>query len=176
FGRRAGHFLLRHQASLQIDDNFKECRALTHFEAPMLTTIGDFNFRYCDALTNFKAPELVLLGDDNFIKCDALTRFEAPELITIGDYNFRACDVLTEVQFGQYQYAVKSADGLLTIIEKSKTVNGIEIHSGYIFNDCNEGVPDLSETFLVEKDGFFAHSKKIEKAMEALEFKRAAKP
>jgi len=157
------------------ESNFKECDELTRFEAPILTSIGDKNFNECKVLIDVETPVLTTIGEDNFYRCYALTGFEAPMLTAIGYDNFRFCSTLTDVQFGQHRYAVKSVDGLLTIIEKSKTLNGIEIHSGSIFNECIDGVPDLSETFLVGKDGFFAHGETVKKAMEDLQFKIIAK-
>ncbi|WP_300491940.1 leucine-rich repeat protein, partial [Flavobacterium sp.] len=155
--------------------NFKECDELTRFEAPILTSIGDKNFYECKVLIDFVTPVLTTMGEDNFYRCYALTGFEAPMLTTIGYDNFRYCSALTDVQFGQHRYTVKSVDGLLTIIEKSKTLNEIEIHTGFIFNDGMDGVPDLSETFLVGKDGFFAHGETVKQAIEDLQFKIIAK-
>jgi len=155
------------------DNNFYKCNALTDFEAPMLTSIGHDNFAYCNALQNFNAPMLTAIGRDNFFYC-AFTHFEVPELTIMGTGNFEECDALTDVRFGEYHYTVKSVERVLTIIEKSKAINEMLIHTGFIFNGYNGGAPYLSETVLVEKDGFFAHGETVKKAIEDLQFKIAA--
>lgn len=154
------------------DDNFYKCEALTDFEAPMLTSIGHDNFAFCITLQHFKTPMLTAIGRDNFFAC-ALTHFEVPELTIMETGNFEECDALTNVRLGKYNYTVKSADRVLTIIEKTKKRNEIRIHTGFILNSYNGGASYLSETVLVEKDGFFAHGETVKKAMEDLQFKIA---
>ncbi|UUC44407.1 leucine-rich repeat protein [Flavobacterium cerinum] len=154
--------------------NFYKCDALTDFEAPMLDFIGNENFKFCYALRHFKAPMLRTIGRENFFAC-ALTNFDVPELTYMGTGNFEECDTLTDVRFGKYNYSVKSVDRVLTIIEKSETLNGMLIHTGFILNNCYDGVPNVTETVLVEKDGFFAHGETLKQAIEDLQFKIIAK-
>jgi len=151
--------------------NFYECNALTSFEAPVLAQIGSYNFYECNALTSFEAPVLAQIGSDNFYECNALTSFEAPVLAQIGSYNFYECNALKSVKFGQLSFNVKSVDGLLTIIEKSKTSKGIHIHTGFIFITMNNGDISKKETFLTEKEGFFAHGETVKKSIGDLNFK-----
>ena len=147
------------------DENFNGCDALTRFEAPLLTYIGDENFNDCNMLTDFEIPKLTSIGSGNFRYCDALLRFEAPKVTSVGKDNFQKCDVLTSVRFGAHQYTVKSANGMLTIIEKSESSDGLLIHTGFIFNNCKGGVPNLSETVLIEKEDLSAHGETVEKAI-----------
>ena len=78
--------------------SFGNCKALTSFDASLLTDIGKGTFMNSDKLETVKAPKAETIGVDAFGGCAALKNVELESAITIGKTVFSRCRGLTTVK------------------------------------------------------------------------------
>jgi hypothetical protein len=97
-----------------------------------------------------------------------------PLVTSIGNYNFRYSNALTSVEFENKKLKVKSVDGYLFVIEKSKSTKGIIVYTGYNIFSFDKNNIQKENCFLAEKDNFYAHGETIKKAISDVQFKAIA--
>lgn len=71
--------------------SFGNCKALTSFDASLLTDIGKGTFMNSDKLETVKAPKAETIGDNAFGGCTALKSIEFQHATTIGKTAFSRC-------------------------------------------------------------------------------------
>ncbi len=151
--------------------NFRYNAALTSVSVPLLAQCGDYNFRYNAALTSVSVPLLAQCGDYNFSDNAALTSVSVPLLAQCGNGNFSYNAALTSVLVNNKEYNVKGVDGFCYVVIGERTSKGIRIYTGYNWLGIYKGKVKAQDSFVAEKDGFFAHGETVKKAIGDLQFK-----
>jgi len=113
---------------------FENCRSLSSFNLPGVTSIGDRCF-YSAGLTSIGLPwTLKSIGNEVFSNCDNLVEITIGDNIThLGQAVFRGCDRLEKVTF--------SNKNKITAIEAS-TFEGCKQLSQVVFPSCLQAIGD----------------------------------
>ena len=114
---------------------FSVFKGLKTFNAPGITSVGNYAFHGCKALTTINCSELKSVGDNAFYGCTELITINSSELETIGQQAFDECSSLTTIVGSKITSIGEMAFGSCTSL---KTINLPVVTSigDYAFTDC----------------------------------------
>ena len=156
------------------DNCFFNLPSLRAVSLPKVEKIGSDCFRSNQALTEVNLPALTTAGSDCFSYNQALTEVNLPALTTAGSDCFSYNQALTEVNLGSITLQVKDVDGYCFVVEQTKSTKGIKIYSGYNLVNIDNTKIIRENSFVAEKDNFYAHGETVKKAISDVQFKIVA--